>query len=244
MPRVDLVENKPRLRQVADPGLCILSPMSSGMSKPGGTAANIRGGNRPAAGKNGQVALWQRLVCRLYPNWPPSSAGYDKAALFKGGQTAAPSGPTLEEGRRNTKVIFPVENVTDGDMDRFWPGTAVFREETTELFLQGTEPWQYCGYHFRTELFERFPAYGTGSDAPTGQIVEKRLSPAPKPRPHCLGPLGEPGKAGNKPPAEDRVRGQSLKVTPRRQGSWRLLKASSGWRSCQSQRTSPGRRGK
>ena len=111
-------------------------------------------------------------------------------------------------------------------MYRFWPAgqLVVPREEiTTELFLQGTEPWQYCDVHSLLDWswFERFlpPQWDRPRISPDGlfqdQEEDKPLVPAPKPSPSPPRPQGEPRvKQENKPPAGGQGPGIKPKVTP------------------------------
>ena len=111
-----LLENKPRLRQVADPGaVYIITDVLRDVLKPGGTAANISGKvNRPAAGKTGTS---QDYGNAWFAGYTPNLAavvwvGMDKAALSAGGSGARLAAPIwadfIEEGLAGTpKVDFP-----------------------------------------------------------------------------------------------------------------------------------------
>lgn len=232
-----LLENKPRLRQVADPGaVYIITDVLRDVLKPGGTAANISGKvNRPAAGKTGTS---QDYGNAWFAGYTPNLAavvwvGMDKAALSAGGSGARLAAPIwadfIEEGLAGTpKVDFPrPENVTEleictasGLRASWWCP----REEiTTELFLQGTEPWQYCDVHSLLDWswFERFlpPQWDRPRISPDGlfqdQEEDKPLVPAPKPSPSPPRPQGEPRvKQENKPPAGGQGPGIKPKVTP------------------------------
>lgn len=233
-----LMENKPRLARVADPGIVyLITDVLQDVLKPGGTAANIGGQvNRPAAGKTGTS---QDYGNAWFAGYTPQLVavvwvGNDRAVESAGGTGARLAAPIwadfIRQGLAGTpKEDFPrPENVSEVEICTASGRRAGWwcpREEiTAELFLRGTEPWQYCDVHSFLDWnwFENFlppqwdrPRIIPEDFFPDGErdqplVPAPRVSPAPSPQPPGAGRV----EGERKSAPEKQEQGAGQRVTP------------------------------
>ncbi|MGI6575833.1 MAG: PBP1A family penicillin-binding protein [bacterium] len=156
-----VLDNKPNLQQVVNPAHAyLITNVLQGVLQPGGTAASIGWRlDRPAAGKTGTS---QNYGNAWFVGYTPDLVvsvwvGNDKANESVGGSGATLAAPIWVKFIQQALATTPPHDFTRPDniveveictASGLRAGNWCPEEEkTTELFVQGTEPWRNCDAH-------------------------------------------------------------------------------------------------